>query len=435
MARHPGAVHGLPSHAECLAQAHRERGRGRILQCMHHANAPVEHQVVLDALADHETRHVHEEDHGDVVRVAHGGEANDLVAGLRVEGSRLEHGVVRDDAYGVPVQPGEGAHHVAGIVRLHLEYRIGVADAGDDASHVVAAGAPGRHHLGQLGIGPVAAAWLGSRRRLPGIRGHVRQPAPDGLVPLLVGVYAEIDLPGDARVHVHAADVLERDDLAGGDLEHFRRGHGEARAAHHDDVVAHGRHERRAAERLAADHRGHRDPVTPLGHLEHGTGLGDAFGAHEIGNAAAAGLAEVHDRNAHGERTVVETGLLAGAHDRARAAQHRDVVAEHCHRPAVHIAVPADLAVARRDVAHLGAERPAERADLAKRAVVEEGIDVLADRPVAFGLHGADLRSPAHVPPDHLGSGLHLGNPLLVADRIAVAVLNHWPSPALSCLS
>ena len=209
MARHPGAVHGLPGHAECLAQTHRERGRGRILQCMHHANAPMQHQVVLDTLADHEARHVHQEDHGDVVRIAYGREANDLVAGLRVEGSGLEHRVVRDDAHRVPVQPRQRAHHVAGVVRLHLEDGPGVADAGDDASHVVAAGAPGRHHAGQLGIGPIAAAWLGPGCRLPGIRGHVRQPPPDGFVPLLVGVDAEIDLPGDASVHVHAAHVLE----------------------------------------------------------------------------------------------------------------------------------------------------------------------------------------------------------------------------------
>ena len=175
--------------------------------------------------------------------------------------------------------------------------------------------------------------------------------------------------------------------------------------------------------------------MTPLGHLEHGTGFGDAFRTHEIGNAATAGLAEMHNWNAHGERPVVETGLLASTHDGTRAAQHRDVVAEHRHRPAIHIAVPANLAVTGRDVAHFRAERPAERADLPEGAVVEERIDVLADRPVAFGLHGADLRRAAHVPPDHLGSGLHLGNPLLVADRVAVAVFSHCFSPALSCLS
>src|SRR4051812_7067757 len=102
-------------------------------------------------------------------------------------------------------------------------------------------------------------------------------------------------------------------------------------------------------------------------HLEQAARLGDALGPHGVGDTGAARPAEVHDGVAHRDSALVEPVLLAGADDRARPAQHGDVVAEHHHGAALDRAVPTDLAVARRALAVLEPDRAAERPELAER--------------------------------------------------------------------
>src|SRR5439155_19769891 len=87
----------------------------------------------------------------------------------------------------------------------------------------------------------------------------------------------------------------------------------------------------------------------------------------------------------------------AAADDRARPAQHGDVVAEHHDGTTVDRAVAADLAVAGCAIAVLDPHRAAERTELAERTGVEDAVDVLTDRLVPLGPQPGQLVGATHL--------------------------------------
>ena len=109
--------------------------------------------------------------------------------------------------------------------------------------------------------------------------------------------------PVTAGVDVDAAQLLEGDHLAGGHLDHQRRGDRQAGAAHlhHEVGVAAERNDEPPNESptitVASGTRRRRENRAVPGGTVH-----EALGAHRVGDAGPAGLAEVDDRVAGGGR-------------------------------------------------------------------------------------------------------------------------------------
>jgi hypothetical protein len=325
---------------------------------------------------DHEAGDVLQEQQGDRALIAELDEVGALQGRLAEQ-----HAVVGDDPDGVPVHVREAGHEGGAVLGLELREAAAVDEAGDDLPHVVGRARIGRDDPEQLG-GVVRR--LLDRDALPGrggARAERRDDPPDDAQRVRVVVGEVVGHPGRARVQPAATELLRGDDLPGGRL-HQRRAAQEDRPLVRDDdrLVGHGR-DVRAARGAAAQHRGD---------------LGDALRAHRrlveedaaevvaVGEhlvlrrqEGAAGVDEVHARQAVLQRHLLRPQVLLHRHRVVGAALDRGVVRHDDALAARHPADPGDQARPGRLVAVQPVRR--QRRQLEEAAArVEQRVDAVA---------------------------------------------------------
>ena len=213
---------------------------------------------------------------------------------------------------------------------------------------------------------------------------------------MLLVLGEEIDLAGDLRVQLPPANLLAGHGLASRGGQDRRPGHGHDRALHLDDDVRDGRLPRRAAVTLAEDGRDERHlaiprrPVDRVDHAHH------ARGAHDVGDARAAAVAERDHGEALARRVGRRVVVLLDADAAPRPREHGRVFAGHVDRAAVELPEAAHLAVGRRLLARLGQVAVRQEPHLAERAAVDEELDAFAHRQPAGRVHLRDLGRAAH---------------------------------------
>eukprot|EP00754_Rhynchopus_humris_P044418 Rhum_TRINITY_DN4142_c0_g1::Rhum_TRINITY_DN4142_c0_g1_i1::g.13123::m.13123 len=214
----------------------------------HHLGAVLRDTSVLVLLADHEAGDVLDEQKRNTALRAQLDEVRGLHRRLREE-----HAVVRDNADLATVQAAEAAHDRVAVQLLELIEARAVEDARNDLPDVEGRDHLGRHvrqearHLGrrvQRLLVRVLHQGLDvlSLRPLARLDVQVLHAAPGQEERVLVGRRQVVDDTAVPRVHVAAAQLLLRHDLARGGL-HQRRAAEEdgARLADDDRLVSHGR--------------------------------------------------------------------------------------------------------------------------------------------------------------------------------------------------
>jgi hypothetical protein len=176
-------------------------------------------------------------------------------------------------------------------------------------------------------------------------------------------------------------------------LDHFGAGHEHVAAVlDHEDEVRHGGRIDRATRAGAHDHADLRNHAA--GHhvlLKHVCITTER--SHAFLDARAARVVEADHGGAHLHRLVHDLADLLGMRLRQCAAEDGEVLAEHEHQAAVDHAVARHHAVARDLVAFhakVGAAVLDEHVPFLERAVVQQQLDALARRQLAFLVLGVD---------------------------------------------
>ncbi len=390
------AAHHVVGAAVGLARDHGELRRARLAVRVEQLRAVADDPVPLLRGAGQEARDVDERDDREPERVARAHEARRLDRRVDVEhaGERLR--LVADDADGMAAEAGEAADDVLRVALVDLHEVAVVDDMADDRLDVVGLRRRVRDDRVELGRAAVAGV-VGAHDR-HGLEVVLRQEREQvaGLVAERVLVVG--DEVGDARalrVRVGAAEVLERDLLAGDRAHDLGPGDEHVRgAARHQHEIGDRRRVDRPARARAHDERDLRDhagghDVAPedLGVAsERDHALLDARPARVVDpdHGAAEAQGEIHDL-----ADLLRVGLAE------RAAEDREVLREHEDLAAVHRAVAGDDAVAvgtplgepevRAAVLH-------ERVELDEGGRIEQSRQPLAREalpPLALALHRA----------------------------------------------
>ena len=391
-------AHHVVGAAVGLAGDHRDqRDRGLRVGVDQLGTAP-DDPVPLLVGAGQEAGHVHEGQHRHVERVAGAHEPRRLLRRVDVQTAGELGRLVGHHPDAVPVHPAVPDHDVRRVHRLHLEELALVEHPGDDLVDVVGLVRRVRDQRVQLGVR------LGDRvRDRTALRQLTREHRRIGEV---VGGQEGQQLldPGDrvllVRAHVvrvarlgvvraRAAEVLERDLLAGHRLHHVRAGDEHLRGLvdHHHEVGQRGRvhvaaRVRPHNQRDLRDHPGG-VRVAPED-LAVEAQRHDAFL-----DPRAAALVDADDRPAGLDRQVHHLDDLLAVHLAERPAEHRHVLAEHRDRPAVDGAVPGHHAVAVGPVVLLPeVRRPVPRVlvQLDERTGIEQQVDPLARGHLPLGM-------------------------------------------------
>ena len=244
---------------------------------------------------------------------------------------------------------------------------------------------------------------------------------------------------GDAAarlVHVRAAELLDRDDLAGDGLDDVRAGQEHrARAPGHDHEVGQGRRVDGAAGARPEDDRDLRDDARGQDVPDEDLAVrGEARDA--LLDPCAARIVEADDRHAALEGEVLDPADLVRLDARERAADDGEVLRERGHPPAADLAEPGDHAIARVPLVgepELGLVVGGQRAHLLERAVVEEERETLARRELAAGVLLGDPVEAAALerPRPHRAQDLEMVVHAPIVDpRAAVATRPHGPDRA-----
>ena len=260
-----------------------------------------------------------------------------------------------------------------------------VQDVGDDLVHVV--GLVGRvgdqrvELVVDLGDLQVVRVVRGQPRRLVQVvGGQVGQQMAGEVDAVLLVLGLVMGHAGLDPVRVRAAQVLERHVLAGHGLDHVRAGDEHVAGAldHEGEVGDRGGVDRPARARahdqrdLRDDARGHHVAVEDLGE--------QAEGHHAFLDPGAAAVVDPDDRAAGLQRVVHDLDDLLAVNLAQRAAEHREILAEHADRPPVHGAVAGDHAVpVGPGGRHVEVRRavPGQLVELGERARVAQQVDPL----------------------------------------------------------
>ena len=116
-------------------------GTRRLQADVDRAHALAQRRRRLGVAADHEARHVDEEDERDVEAVAQLDEVGLLARGLHVHGAAVDHRVVGDDADDLAVHAREHGDQRLAEGRLDLEHRAAIDDHARSACACCRAGA------------------------------------------------------------------------------------------------------------------------------------------------------------------------------------------------------------------------------------------------------------------------------------------------------
>ena len=130
------AGHRVEPRAVGLAHDHRDLRHGRFADRADHLRAVADDAFALDLRADHEARHVGEEQQRDVERVARLDEARGLVGRVAEQHAALVLGLVRDDPDRVPVQARVADDELLRPARVDLQQRVLVDERRDQRLHV-----------------------------------------------------------------------------------------------------------------------------------------------------------------------------------------------------------------------------------------------------------------------------------------------------------
>ena len=225
-------------------------------------------------------------------------------------------------------------------------------------------------------------------------------------------------------VRHRAAELFLGDVLVGHRLDHVRPGHEHvARPLHHDVEVGDRRRVDRAAGAGPHDGRDLRHHARGQRVAQEDVGVA-AERHHPFLDARAARVVQADDGRAHAHRQVHDLADLGGVGLGERPAEHREVLREGVHRPAVDPAVARHDAVARDELvlhAEIAAAVRHQLVELLERARVEQGLHALARRQLAGVvlalqplLAAAEFRAPLEVR-QLLGRGLHCAAPLAAA--------------------
>ena len=237
-------------------------------------------------------------------------------------------------------------------------------------------------------VGPISrsASTVEPRRLLQVVRGQIGQQVPGEVDAVLLVVGLVVRDAGLDAVRVGAAEILEGHVLPGHGLDHVGAGDEHVAGAldHEGEVGDRGGVDRPARARahdqrhLRDDARGHHVAVEDLGE--------QAERHHALLNPGAPAVVDPDDRAAGLQRVIHDLDDLLAVDLAQRPAEHREVLAEHADRPAVHGAVPGDHAVpvgpGGRD-AEVGGAVPGQLVELGERARVEQHVDPLPRGPLA----------------------------------------------------
>ena len=271
--------------------------------------------------ADHDPRRVAQEQDGERERLTELQEPRRLVRSVAGDRPCEVHGVVGDDADGMPLDTRQRGDHSPRKERAQLEQRTRVDDDVDGAVHVV--GAPpvlwydvSQHLL--IGCLPRGNPSLEKGQRVTREPNRVR----------LVGG-GDID-DTVAHLHVERPDLVGVHDAEPAALDHRRATHADAGIGGCDDHVAATEQRRVAGEAATgrdADARHHPGKTRPQRERH------DVEAGHHrvlgVAGPAAATFGEEHDGQPHAFDHLEEPVLLAVAHHALRSREHRVVVGEH----------------------------------------------------------------------------------------------------------
>ncbi len=350
--------------------------------------------------ARQESRDVDERDQRNVEGIAGTHEPRGLDGRVDVERPGKHGGLLGDDADRPTAKSREADDDVRGPTGLDLEQLAAVDDPADHVVHVIRRGrilGNDRVERGIASIGRIVG--VAARRALEVVRGQERQEPSRVFQRRCFVRRCEMRDAAARRVGRRSAQELRVDFLVrhrahdvGARHEHV------ARAFGHDREVGHCRRVHGAAG-TGAEH--HRD-------LRHDAG-GEDVAQEDVGIATeghdafldsrAARIIEADDWQADLHREVHDLADLFRIGLRQRAAEDREVLAEHEDLSAVDATVTRHDAIAKRALVREAELRRAmghERVELDERFRVEEQLEPLARGQLAHGVLLLDaLRSPA----------------------------------------
>ena len=196
--------------------------------------------LLLHLGADHEPRHIGQEDQRDVERVAQLHKTGGLVRGVDEQRPALRHGVVRHQSDDLTVHAGEADDEFGGPQRVDLEEGIGVDQAADVPGHVKSLPLGRRDQRSQIH----ALRFFGRLRRrpLPPVRWQIGQVLAHADQGIGLALDQHVPHPGLCTMHPRATHLLQRGLLTGDHLHHPVAGQIHAGVAlDHDHDVAEGR--------------------------------------------------------------------------------------------------------------------------------------------------------------------------------------------------
>ena len=264
----------------------------------------------------------------------------------------------------------------------------------DDLLHVVGLVRAGREELAQRRSHRRSGSSAGSttRRLLQVVRRQERQQVAHVLEARLLVGRDEGGHAGLGGVAHGAAELLERDLLAGDRLHHVGPGDEHVRRlADHEDEVGHGRRVDGAAGARSEDHADLRHDAR----RQH-VAVEDAAVAgqrdHALLDAGAGAVVEADDRRADLEGEVHQLVDLLGEHLAERAAEDGEVLAEDEHLAAVDRAPAGDDTVGVGPLLEARGVGPVagQQVELLERAGVEQVLDPLAGEQLALGVLALD---------------------------------------------
>ena len=330
------AAHHDVRTAVALAQGHGHLGHGGFAVGVEQFRTVADDSVVFLACAGEEAGHVNKADDGDVEGVAEAYEACGLAAGVAIEHTGIDAGLVGHYAHALAVEAGETDDDILGIVALHFEEFAVVHHSADDLVHIVGlVGVVGNNLVEHILLAVDGVVAFGAGSAFHVVLGEVAEQTANQTGKFLFALGHEMTHTALLRVHTCAAQVFLRHVLARHGLHHLRASEEHiADAFKHHDEVGQGRRIHGAAGTGTADAR-------DLGH--HAAGFDVALedvaetsqSVDAFLNACTTRIVQADAGCAHLHGLVHHLANLLGHRFRQRTAVDREVLSEYVHQASV----------------------------------------------------------------------------------------------------